>query len=732
MRGVLTQIKQTLNERKRVRTPTIMQMGAVECGAASLAMILAYYGAWISLEELRVTCGVTRDGSKASNLLKGARCYGLSAKGFKKDIDGLYDLPVPSILHWNFKHYVVFEGIIGDKVFINDPAHGPLKLDISELEACYTGVVLAFEPTSEFKKTKRLPGIVSVLSNLLTGSRKAVAFVLVSSIALVIPGIAIAGFAKIFVDHILVSQKEDWLVPLIIGITIAAILRGILTWLQQKYLLRMETKLSLSLASTFLWRMIQLPISFFQQRHVGDLSDRMAANDRVATLLSGQLATNVLNLSTVLFYGLAIAIFDIWLALVAFLLAGVNIIALKAVERQREDASRSLLQESGKLAGATVAAIRSAETLRASGLENEVFSKWAGYQASMLFSQLKLGKSSAVLSAVPVLMNSLTTASILGLGGLRVMDGSLSIGAIVAIQSLMLSFMKPIAALVDLGGQIQRIKGDLARVEDIRAHPVERILGPEETQGWKGPAILSGALEVRNIEYGYSPMSAPLLKDISLSLKPGSRLALVGGSGSGKSTIGRLVAGVVAPWKGEITIDGWAFEDIPRQIHSSSVAYVDQDIFLFAGSVRDNLTLWNDHISDSALTRALKDAAIYGDIMARSGQYESLVDEGGLNFSGGQRQRIEIARALVSDPSLLVLDEATSALDPATEKIIDDNLRRRGCACLIIAHRLSTIRDCDEIIVLKYGRIVERGSHDDLIQQDGEYKRLIGAEGLAS
>ncbi len=732
MRGVITQIKHTLKERKRARTPTIMQMGAVECGAASLAMILAYYGAWISLEELRVTCGVTRDGSKASNLLKGARRYGLSAKGFKKDVEGLYDLPVPSILHWNFKHYVVFEGIIGDKVFINDPAHGPLKLDISELEACYTGVVLAFEPTSEFKKTKRPPGIVRLLSSLLMGSRKAVAFVLISSIALVIPGIAIAGFAKIFVDHILVSQKEDWLVPLIIGITIAAVLRGILTWLQQKYLLRMETKLSLSLASTFLWRMIQLPISFFQQRHVGDLSDRMAANDRVATLLSGQLATNMLNLSTVLFYGATIAVFDIWLAVVAFLLAGVNIIALKAVERQREDASRSLLQESGKLAGTTVAAIRSAETLKASGLENEVFSKWAGYQASMLFSQLKLGKSAAVLSAVPVLMNSLTTASILGLGGLRVMDGSLSIGAIVAIQSLMFNFMKPIGALVDLGGQIQRIKGDLARVEDIRAHPVERILGPEETEGWKGPPTLSGALDLRNVEYGYSPMSAPLLEDISLSLKPGSRLALVGGSGSGKSTIGRLVAGVVAPWTGEITIDGWAFQDIPRQIHSSSVAYVDQDIFLFAGSVRDNLTLWNDHISDAALTRALKDAAIYDDIIARSGQYESLVDEGGLNFSGGQRQRIEIARALVNDPSLLVLDEATSALDPATEKIIDDNLRKRGCACLIIAHRLSTIRDCDEIIVLKHGRIVERGSHDDLMDQDGEYKRLIGAEGVAS
>lgn len=717
---------------KRAKTPTILQMAAVECGAASLAMILAHYGAWVPLEELRVTCGVTRDGSKASNLLKGARRYGLSAKGFKKEIKALCDLPVPSILHWNFNHYVVFEGIKNNKVYINDPSHGPRTLHMVDLEASYTGVVLAFEPTQDFKKIGHPPGLFRAFSKLLVGSRSALAFVTLVSLALVIPGIAIAGFSKVFVDHILVAEKENWLVPLIIGIATAAVLRGALTWLQQKYLLRMETKLALSMASTFLWRMIRLPMSFFQQRHVGDLSDRMAANDRVATLLSGQLATNTMNLSSVIFYGAALAIFDVWLAVIAFFLALFNILALKVVDRQREDFSRSLLADTGKLTGATVSSIRSAETLKASGLENEAFAKWAGYQAKMIEAQRKLGLSSAVLTAFPALMTSLSTAAILGVGGLRIMEGSLSIGAIVAIQSLMTNFTTPIAALVDLGGQFQRIKGDISRLDDVSAHPLETSRGPRSTERWHGPAVLSGTLEMDSMEYGYSPLDAPLLSDISLTLAPGARLALVGGSGSGKSTIGRLVAGILTPWQGNIKIDGSLIHDIPRPVFSSSVTYVDQDIFLFAGSIRDNLTLWNSNIPDAALTRALKDACLHDDIMARAGQYDSLVEEGGINFSGGQRQRLEIARALVNDPTLLILDEATSALDPVTEKRIDDNLRRRGCACLIIAHRLSTIRDCDEIIVLKQGKIVERGPHNQLLLKDGEYNRLIGAEGFAS
>lgn len=714
---------------RRAKTPTVLQMESAECGAASLAMVLGYYGAWVPLEELRVACGVTRDGSKASNLLKAARTYGLSAKGFKKEPDDLTKLPVPSIIHWNFNHYLVFEGVRRGKVFLNDPASGPRVVSERELDAAYTGVVLAFEPTEEFRaRGHRSSAFRSIMAQL-AGSGAALGFVVLASLLMVIPGIAFAGFTKIFIDHILVAEDEDWLVPLVLCVLAAAMFTGVLTWLQQKYLLRLESRLALSMSSRFLWRLLRLPMTFFQQRHVGDLCDRMSANDRVASLVSGQFATNVMNLTTVMFYAAAIAAFDLPLAGIAVGMALINLVALKAVNRSREDNSRALLSEGGKLMGVTVASIRSAETLKASGLENDTFTKWAGYQAKMLERQRNLGFSTSMLAAFPALMSSLTTAAILGVGGFRVMEGMLSIGAIVAIQTLTASFTKPIKALVDLGGQLQRIKGDFARLDDVGAYALEPARGPKNGETWSGPATLSGKLAIRELTFGYSALDAPLLEGISVELNPGSRVAIVGGSGSGKSTLGRLIAGTLAPWSGDVKIDDMPIADIPPEVYADTVAYVDQDIFMFAGTVRDNLTLWDHLIPEGLLTRALKDALVHDDIMGRIGRLDSRVDEGGVNFSGGQRQRLEIARALVGEPKILVLDEATAALDPIMEKRIDDNLRRRGCTCVIIAHRLSTIRDCDEIIVLKRGRIVERGTHEALIVADGEYSRLIGSEG---
>lgn len=711
------------------RTPTILQMEAVECGAASLAMVMASHGLWVPMEELRIACGVTRDGSKASNVLKAARSYGFSAKGFKKEPEDLTSLPTPSIIHWNFNHYVVFEGFKGGKAYLNDPGSGPRVVSLEEFDQCYTGVVLAFEPSSALQRRGRAPSILASMRNRLENSRAALFYVLAVSLLLVVPGIAIAGFSRIFVDEILVAEKEDWLVPLVLGVLTAALLRGGMTWLQQKYLLRMETRLSLTMASTFLWHMIRLPMSFFQQRHVGDLSDRMAANDRVARLLSGDLATNSLNLSSVVFYGAAIAVFDGMLAVIAFGLALMNVFALRAVNRSREDNSRALLADGGKLAATTVAAIRSIETLKSSGMEDDTFAKWAGYQAKMLEQQRNLGFSTAVLTAFPSLMSSLTAAAILGVGGFRVMEGVLSVGAIVAIQSLMSNLTAPIAGLVDLGGKLQRIKGDLTRLDDIRsAQPDDtRIDGAEET--WAGPPVLSGRIEARNLCFGFSPLDPPLIDGISISVETGSRVAIVGASGSGKSTLGRLIAGVLKPWSGDVLIDDHPLGKVPRQVFADTIAYVDQDIFLFSGTIHENLTLWDHQIPDHVLTQALKDAAIHDDVMARPGRTESLVEEGGINFSGGQRQRLELARALVGQPRVLVLDEATAALDPVTEKNIDDNLRRRGCTCIIIAHRLSTIRDCDEIIVLRKGKIAERGTHEHLMAHGQEYPRLIGTEG---
>lgn len=718
----------------RVRTPTLLQMEAVECGAASLGIILAHFGRWVPLEELRAACGVSRDGSKASNLLRAARRYGLVAKGFKKEPDALAAMPWPMIVHWNFNHYLVFEGFKGDHAYLNDPVTGPRRVTRAEFSEAFTGVALAFEPGPEFVAGARPPSLAGMLGRQLKRSRAAVGFALAASLALVLPGIALPAFTKAFVDEVLIGGQRNWLVPLLLGMAATALVRGLLTALQQSALLKLETKFAMVMASRYVWRLLQLPVPFFGQRHPGDIAGRVAANDRVARLLSGEMATAAMSLLTVVFFGLVMLTYDPALAAVTILLVLGNMLFLRGASRGREDAGRRLLSEQAKLGAVTVGSIQAIETLKSAGLEGQAFERWAGYQARLLTVRQILGVHSALLMVAPTFLNALGTAAILGLGAVRVMDGALTVGALVAFQSLASSFSAPVAKLVGMGGTLQRVKADLQRLNDTLDHApdpqsglADSAAGEVAALGAGEPVRLSGAVELADVSFGYSVLDPPLIDGLSLSLAPGMRVALVGGSGSGKSTIGRLICGLVQPWSGRILFDGRPPDEIPVSLRAASIAYVDQDVFLFDGSVRDNLTLWDRTVPEAALTRALEDAAILGEVAGRAGQLDAPVAEGGVNFSGGQRQRLEIARALSGNPSILVLDEATAALDVATEKLIDDNLRRRGCTCIIIAHRLSTIRDCDEIIVLNRGRVVERGSHEELLARGGEYASLIAA-----
>jgi NHLM bacteriocin system ABC transporter peptidase/ATP-binding protein len=543
----------------------------------------------------------------------------------------------------------------------------------------------------------------------------------------VVPAIVAAGFSKIFIDNILIQHTNSWFIPLLIGMGLTALVRAVLTFVRQSLLLRLQTKLSVVMVSRFLWHVMALPVEFFTQRHAGDIATRVGANEQIGRLLSSGVAANALNLTSIIFFAAAMAIYDLPLAIIGVGMSLANVLALKLIGERREDLSRSLALEQGKLVGATVSAVRSIETLKASGLEDEAFGQWAGIQAKALNSEQELGSSSIFLDMLPTLFNGLTVAAILGVGGLRVIEGSLTLGGLVAFQSLMASFSEPVTELVNYVGSMQTIKGGLERLEDVYNYPLgdslTRPVAPE-----RFPPKLTGRIELSNIQFGYSILEAPLLDGISISVQPGSRVALVGSSGSGKSTLGKLICGLYRPWAGEIRVDGWRLPEIPPQVFANSITYVDQDIFLFEGTARENLTLWDATVTEADLSQALKDAAIHDDIATRAGNYDCYINEGGTNFSGGQRQRIEIARALVSNPSVVVLDEATGALDPITEKIIDDNLRRRGCTCVIIAHRLSTIRDCDEIIVLEKGKIVERGTHEQLVGLEGAYARLVAQE----
>ena len=697
-------------------------MESVECGAASLAMILAYHGRYVALEELRVACGVSRDGSNAANLVKAARAYGLETHAVKRELANIGATKLPAIIFWKFTHFVVLDGIEARGFHLNDPALGPRSVSNAEMDGSFTGIVIEFTPGRNFVRGGAPPSLFEKLRQRLAGSHEAIWFAALAGLALALTGLVVPSFAKIFIDDVVVHSRTDWVRPLLFAMLVTAVLRAGLVWLQQYYLLRLETKLSVASSSRFLWHLLHLPVEFYAQRYGGEISKRVALNDDVAQFMSRRLASTTIDALMIVFFGLLMFSYDVGLTLIALTAAGILAGITLAVSRQRIDGNRRVLQESGKATGTLMAGLSAIETLKASALESEFFMRWAGYQASYLSAQQTLARTTTLFALVPPFTIAVTNALVLLLGARRVMDGDFSLGTLVAYQSLLSSFLRPVINFVNLAATLQEMQAKMTRIDDVLRYPATVRSVDTNTESAATVQRLRGAVELRDVTFGYSKQAEPLIRDFSLSMQPGARVALVGSSGCGKSTVAKLVSGLYPAWTGDVLLDGVRADDWPRTTRAASVAMVDQDISLFAGTVRQNLSLWDATIAEEALVIACKDAGIHADIMARAGGIDAMVDEGGANFSGGQRQRLEIARALVGNPSVLVLDEATSALDAMTEHTIDRNLRRRGCTCIIIAHRLSTIRDADEILVLDAGRVVQRGTHEELMRDvEGQY-----------
>ena len=709
------------------KVPVVMQMEALECGAASLCMVLAYYNKWIPLEQVRADCGVSRDGSNARNMLKAARSYGLKADGYRFEPDELQkDGQFPCIIHWELNHFVVCDGFRGDKVYLNDPARGSYAISRERFDEGFTGIVLMMEPGDDFEPSGKPKSILSFAMRCLKGTGVAVAFVIITTIITSISGILDAGFSRVFLDQLLFGRNQNWLVPYFVGLGLLTVLQISAAWIQAVYALRINGKMDAVGSATYMWKVLRLPMEFFSQRMAGDIQGRQALNASIASTVVNTVAPLALNTIMMLFYLVVMLRYSVLLTCVGLISVAVDALLTQFVSQRRVNLTRVMMRDQGKLASATVAAADMIETIKASGAEDGYFEKWAGYQASVSTQNVRYQRENQLIGLIPGTVHALINTLVLVLGVWLTMQGRFTVGMILAFQGFMSSFLAPAGELVSAGETIQEMRTSMERVEDVMEYPEDPVFNQTVQTDEYGK--LTGALTMRHVSFGYSRLAKPLIEDFNLDLKPGQRVAFVGSSGCGKSTLAKLISGLYQPWSGEILFDGKPISQIDRSVFTGSVAVVDQDIILFEDSIAGNIKMWDNSIEDFEMILAAHDASIHDDIVRRPGGYQHGIAEGGTDFSGGQRQRLEIARALAQDPTILIMDEATSALDAHTEFDVMNAIQNRGITCVVIAHRLSTIRDCDEIVVLDHGKVVERGTHDELMALGGTYKALVSSE----
>ena len=714
-------------EKVRVKTPVVLQMEAAECGAASLGIILGYYKKFLPLEQLRGLCSVSRNGSNAGNILFAAESLGMEANGYTHSAEELKTLKPPFIIHWGFHHFLVCEGWNEKKniFYLNDPGMGHRTVDREEFEGMFTGIVLVLRPGKDFQPDGEQESVWLYLLKNLLEDKRALAFILGIGACLSLVNLGIPIISQVFFDDVLTYTHREWLFDILFALFVALVLKSTLVFLRSWCLLRWQSKMTVEESAKIFFYMLKLPVSFFLTRSSGEIASRVLLYESVASFVTGSFANAILDIAVALLYLTLLFLYSVKLTVIGVIFTACSVAVSRFSFQWLKEQQMNLQQETGKLYGLSVAGIAAIETLKANGNENDFFTKWADSNARYMSLAQKQEYYSQYIVFVPAILGGINSALIMAVGGFSIMDGFMSMGIFVAFQSLMSNFQQPVNRITGMTQKIQQTWSQMMKINDVYRYPLEPPKELDEETRQTVPAKLSGRLELKEVNFGYSRADKPLIKRFKLNLEPGRRVAVVGRSGSGKSTIAKLISGLYKPWSGEILFDNINSREIPQEIFAGSVAVVEQEIFLLEGTVAENIALFNPAVSRQDIIRAAQDACIHDEISQLQGGYDALVEEGGYNFSGGQRQRLEIARALAGNPSLLILDEATSALDPLTEKEIMKNIRRRGCACFIVAHRLSTIRDCDEIIVLKKGRVVQRGTHETLMQSEGYYKTLI-------
>ncbi len=712
------------------KVPVIMQMEALECGAASLTMILAYYGKWIPLEQVRADCGVSRDGSNAKNVLKAARSYGLVAKGYRYEPEDLKaNGKFPCIIHWNFNHFLVLDGFKGNKAVLNDPAKGCYTVPMETFDKSFTGICLMFEPSETFEPSGKPKSMLAFAKAKMKGAGVAVAFTVITTVIASLIGIIEPAFSRIFIDRLLTGQNPDWFIPFIWALAALSGIQIIISFIQAVFAARINAKIAAVGSTTFMWKVLRMPMEFFSQRMAGDIQQRKGSNASIASSLVNTFAPIVIEACMMVFYLVVMIRYSVLLTLIGVASIFINMFVSRFISKKRVNITRVSMRDAGKLAGATVAGIEMIETIKASGAENGFFEKWAGYQASVNTQKVKFAKLNQYLGLIPQLVSSLTNTAVLIVGVYLTIEGQFTIGMVMAFQGFLGSFLSPAQTLISAGQTLQEMRAEMERIEDVMQYPTDvTCLNDTELDENAEYDKLSGNVELRNVTFGYSRLAEPLIRDFNLTLKPGSRVAFVGTSGCGKSTISKLISGLYQPWSGEILFDGKPITQIDRSVFTGSLAVVDQDIILFEDTIANNIKMWDSSIEDFEMIMAARDAQLHEDIMQRDGGYNYRITEGGKDFSGGQRQRMEIARVLAQDPTIIILDEATSALDAKTEYEVVKSIKDRGITCIVVAHRLSTIRDCDEIIVMDHGNVVERGTHDELYALGGFYTKLVSSD----